>query len=54
MPKGLARKEPTGLWRVGATAAEQVEAARLWAGQLVDEATVLPPFHGEEPVSAHH
>jgi len=47
MPKGLARTEPIGLWRVGASAAERVQAARRWAARLL-EIPPPPPFHGEQ------
>lgn len=47
MPRGLARTEPIGLWRVGASAAERVKAARRWAAKFLAEATTLPPFHGD-------
>ncbi len=47
MPKGLARTEPIGLWRVGASATERVQAARRWAAKLLERAAALPPFHGD-------
>lgn len=47
MPKGLARTEPIGLWRVGASASERVQAARRWAAKLLADAVALPPFHGD-------
>lgn len=46
MPKGLARTEPIGLWRVGASATEQVQAARRWAARLLAASLPQPPFHG--------
>ena len=52
MPKGLARTEPIGLWRVGASAAERVQAARRWAARLLEDATTLPPFHGDKAAEA--
>ena len=52
MPKGLARTEPIGLWRVGASAAERVQAARRWAAKLLEDAVALPPFHGDKAVEA--
>ena len=51
MPKGIARTEPIGLWRVGASAAERVLAARIWAARWVDIRAALPPFHGEKAVA---
>ena len=54
MPKGLARTEPIGLWRVGASAAERVQAARRWAARLLEEASALPPFHGDRAAEAGH
>jgi hypothetical protein len=51
MPRGIARTEPIGLWRVGATAAERVQAARRWAARLLQEAATLPPFHDERQVA---
>lgn len=47
MPRGIARTEPIGLWRVGASAAERVTAARKWAARLLVDSVALPPFHGE-------
>lgn len=47
MPKGKARTEPIGLWRVGASASERVQAARRWAAKLLEDAVALPPFHGD-------
>ena len=47
MPRGLARTEPIGLWRAGASAAERVQAARRWAARLFQGVAALPPFHGE-------
>lgn len=52
MPRGFGRSEPIGLWRVGASAAERVQAARAWAARLLQGATQLPPFHGEKPMAA--
>ncbi|MBS1785905.1 MAG: hypothetical protein JST24_10790 [Acidobacteria bacterium] len=51
MPRGLARSEPIGLWRVGASAAERVNAARRWAAKLLSGSDALPPFHGEKAVT---
>lgn len=48
MPRGIARTEPIGLWRVGASAAERVLAARKWAARLLEIPLVPPPFHGEK------
>ncbi len=48
MPRGLARTEPIGLWRVGASAAERVKAARNWAARLLDLRMSPPPFNGEQ------
>lgn len=52
MPKGLARSEPIGIWRVGAPAVERVQAARRWAARLIQAATALPPFHRDDPAAA--
>ena len=52
MPRGLARTEPIGMWRVGANAAERVQAARRWAERLLQSAIESPPFHGEKPAQA--
>ncbi|HTL98956.1 MAG TPA: hypothetical protein VL181_09140 [Holophagaceae bacterium] len=52
MPKGLARTEPIGLWRVGASAAERVQAARRWAARLLEIPDSPPPFHGEQAAAA--
>ncbi|HET6330578.1 MAG TPA: hypothetical protein VFF76_07310 [Holophagaceae bacterium] len=52
MPRGLARSEPIGLWRVGASAAERVQAARTWAARLLHGVIQSPPFHGEKPAAA--
>ena len=52
MPKGLARTEPTGLWRVGASAAERVQAARRWAEQVLHSSNPLPPFHRDGVAAA--
>ena len=47
MPKGIARTEPIGLWRPGASVAEQIEAARAWVAKLMSAQQPLPPFHAE-------
>ena len=52
MPRGLGRTEPIGLWRVGASAAERVQAARRWAERLFQGASALPPFHGDGTATA--
>ena len=52
MPKGLSRTEPIGLWRVGASASERVQAARRWAAKLLEEALPKPPFHGDQTAEA--
>lgn len=51
MPRGIARTEPIGLWRVGATATERVLAARRWASKLLQGHDELPPFHGGTPAA---
>ncbi|MBS1766015.1 MAG: hypothetical protein JST05_01240 [Acidobacteria bacterium] len=52
MPKGLARSEPIGLWRVGASAPEKVQAARRWASKLLEAGAEPPPFRGEVSVES--
>ncbi len=47
MPKGIARTEPTGLWRPGASEAEKVQAARAWVAKLMGSPEALPPFHAD-------
>ncbi len=47
MPKGIARIEPTGLWRPGASATEKIQAARAWAAKVVEVQSPLPPFHAD-------
>jgi hypothetical protein len=51
MPRGIARSEPIGMWRAGATAAERVQAARRWASKLLQGTIPWPPFHGGKPAT---
>ena len=52
MPRGFSKSEPIGLWRVGASASERVQAARTWAARLLHGAFQSPPFHGEKAAAA--